>query len=255
VKRIIFVFTFIFVLAIGTDHISQAQVSIRDSAISFAMIGGTFAYQAPGGDMADRFGNNYNVGGTFQWKTKKNWIFGIDGNFLFSEQVKENDILRQISTSQGYVIGQDGLYADVFLYERGFMFSGKAGKIFPVVGPNPNSGLVATLGLGLLQHKIRIEDKGNKAPQVNDDYKKGYDRLTNGLSLTEFLGYINFGSHRLINFMVGFEFTQAFTKNRRSFNFDTMERDDKSRLDLLFGLRAAWLIPVYKRVPKEYYYY
>jgi len=233
---------------------SSAQVSIRDSSISFAMIGGTFAYQAPGGDLADRFGNNFNVGGTFQWKTKKNWIFGIDGNFIFSDAVKESNILEKISTSQGLVIGQDGLFADIFLYERGFMFSGKAGKIFPVIGPNPNSGLVATLGVGLLEHKIRIEDKGNKAPQVSDEYKKGYDRLTNGLSLTEFLGYINFGSRRLINFMVGIECTQAFTKNRRNFNFDTMEQDTKSRLDLLFGLRAAWIIPVYKRTPKEYYY-
>jgi hypothetical protein len=251
--KLVFYF-FTWCLMLMNVHPLKAQVSISDSSISFAMIGGSFAYQDPGGDMATRFGNNYNVGGSVQWKTKKNWIFGIDGNFLFSEQVKENDILRQISTSQGFVIGQDGLYADIFLYERGFMFSGKVGKIFPVIGPNPNSGLIATLGVGLLEHKIRIEDKGNKAPQLSDEYKKGYDRLTNGLSLTEFLGYINFGSRRLINFMVGIELTQAFTKNRRSFNFDTMEQDDKSRLDLLFGLRAAWLIPIYRRVPKEYYY-
>jgi hypothetical protein len=218
------------------------------------MLGGTFAYQFPGGDLADRFGNNYNVGGTFQWKTKKNWLFGIDGNFMFGEDVKENNVLQKISTSEGFIIGQDGYYADVYLYERGFMFSAKAGKIFPVIGPNPNSGLVATLGAGLLQHKIRIEDKGNMAPQLNDDYKKGYDRLTNGLSITEFIGYINFSNHRLVNFMAGLEFTQAFTQNRRNYNFDTMERDDKSRLDLLFGVRVVWLITFYKRMPKEFYY-
>ncbi len=240
-------------LSVST-HCSAGEFNIRDSSVSFLMIGGTFAYQMPGGDMADRFGNDFNVGGTFQWKTKKNWIFGIDGNFFFSDAVRESNILDKISTSQGYVIGEDGYYADVFLYERGFIFSGKAGKIFPVIGPNRNSGLMTTLGVGLLQHKIRIQDSGNTAPQLSDDYKKGYDRLTNGLSLTEFLGYVNFGSHRLVNFMAGFEFTQAFTKNRRSYNFDTMMRDDKSRLDLLFGFRVAWIIPLYKRMPKEYYY-
>jgi len=217
------------------------------------MLGGTFAYQVPGGDLAKRFGNDYNVGGTLQWKTKKNWIFGIDGNFLFSDEVKE-DVLAKISTSQGFIIGEDGFYADVFLYERGFMFSAKAGKIFPVVGPNPNSGLIATIGAGLLQHKIRIEDKTNTAPQLTDDYKKGYDRLTNGLSITEFLGYINFGSSRLVNFMGGFEFTQAFTQNGRSFNFDTMMQDNTARLDLLFGFRVAWIIPFYKRLPSSFYY-
>ena len=204
--------------------------------------------------MANRFGDDYNVGGTFQWKTKKNWLFGVDGNFFFSDHVKEINILDKISTSQGFVIGADGYYADVFLYERGFNICGKAGKIFPVIGPNPNSGLLTTLGVGLLQHKIRIEDKGNQAPQLSDEYKKGYDRLTNGLSLTEFNGYINFGSRRLVNFMAGIELTQAFTKSRRNFDFDTMMRDDKSRLDLLFGLRVAWIIPLYKRTPHEYYF-
>ncbi|MCX6291309.1 MAG: hypothetical protein NT126_06045 [Bacteroidetes bacterium] len=233
---------------------ASAQFSVRDSSVSFVMLGGTFAYQIPGGDMAKRFGNNFNVGGTFQWKTKKNWIFGIDGEFLFSERVKETNILDKISTSQGYIIGEDGFYADILLYERGLMFSAKAGKIFPVIGPNPNSGLVVTLGAGLLQHKIRIEDKRNSAPQLSDEYKKGYDRLTNGLSVTEFLGYVNFSNRRMVNFMGGFEFTQAFTKNRRDFNFDTMEKDTKSRLDLLFGFRFAWLIPIYKRVPRQYYY-
>jgi hypothetical protein len=245
---------FVCCLLLAGFHPASAQVHVRDSTISFAMLGGTFAYQAPGGDMAARFGNNFNVGGTFQWKTKKNWIFGVDGSFIFSDQVKETNILDKISTSQGFIIGEDGYYDDVFLYERGFMFSAKAGKIFPVIGPNPNSGLMATLGVGLLQHKIRIEDKDNKAPQISDEYKKGYDRLTNGLSLTEFLGYINFGNHRLVNFMAGFEVTEAFTKNRRDFNFDTMMKDDKSRLDLLFGFRVAWIIPLYQRMPREFYY-
>jgi hypothetical protein len=252
-RRLLFLFCIPVFCIVNCFHAS-AQFNVRDSSVSFFMIGGTFAYQIPGGDIADRFGNNFNVGGTFQWKTKKNWIFGIDGNFLFGDDVKENNILEKISTSQGYIIGEGGFYADVVLYERGLMFQAKGGKIFPFIGPNPNSGLMATLGVGLLQHKIRIEDKGNTAPQLSDEYKKGYDRLTNGLSLTQFLGYANFGNHRLVNFQAGFEFTEAFTKSRRNYDFDTMTHDDKSRFDLLVGVRVAWIIPLYKRTPREYYY-
>ena len=58
----------------------SAQHSIRDSSLSFAMIGATFAYQFPGGDLADRFGNNMNIGAVFQWKYKSNWIIGVEGN-------------------------------------------------------------------------------------------------------------------------------------------------------------------------------
>jgi len=233
---------------------TNAQFNVKDSAVSFTMIGGSFAYQVPGGDLALRFGNNYSVGGTFQWKTRKNWIFGVEGNFNFGDDVKETSVLDSMRTSQGYIIGEDGFYADIIMYERGFMFSAKAGKIFPLIGPNPNSGIIITLGVGLLEHKIRIEDQASSAPQLGEEYRKGYDRLTNGLSLTEFIGYINFGNKRLVNFMAGFEFTQAFTKNRRSYNFDTMMHDDQTRLDLLFGIRITWIIPFYKRTVKEFYY-
>src|SRR5204863_8304518 len=135
-----------------------------------------------------------------------------------------------------------------------FHFLVKAGKVFNVLSPNPNSGLMATVGAGLLQHKIRIENDDANAPQVLGDYVKGYDRLTNGLSITESVGWIYFGKNHIANFNFGFEFTQAFTKNRRSYNFDEMRKDDTNRLDLLYGFRVSWIIPFYGSKPKEFYY-
>src|SRR5687768_11474404 len=75
---------------------SSAQFSIRDSAIAFPMIGATIAYQFPGGDLSDRFGSNFNVGGVFQWKLKNNWVFGVEGNFIFGTNVKEDNILDNL---------------------------------------------------------------------------------------------------------------------------------------------------------------
>lgn len=218
------------------------------------LLGPSFAFQLPGGNLADRFGHNFNVGGSFMRKLKSNWLLGIEGQFIFGDQLKENHIMDSINTQQGFLIGTNGGYADVFLYERGFHFFVKAGKIFPVFKSNPNSGIMATVGAGLLQHKIRIENDDNNVPQVHDDYVKGYDRLTNGLSITEFIGWIHLGGNRIANFSAGFEFTQAFTQNRRSFNFDEMRQDDTKRLDLLYGFRASWYIPFYKKKPKDFYY-
>jgi len=233
---------------------SYAQKTVKDSAEKVFLLGPSFAYQQPGGDLADRFGYNFNVGGSVTAKLKSNWFFGIEGQFIFGDQLNQNHILDSIRTQQGFLIGTNGGYADVFLYERGFHFFMKAGKIFPAFHSNPNSGIMATLGMGLLQHKIRIENDDNNVPQLHDDYVKGYDRLTNGLSLTEYIGWIYLGKNRIANFSGGFEFTQAFTKNRRSFNFDEMKRDDESRLDLLFGVRVSWFIPFYRRKPKDFYY-
>src|ERR1700752_2186462 len=137
---------------------SNAQKSQRDSAEKIFMLCPSFAYQLPGGNLADRFGYNFNVGGSFILKTKSNWLFGVEGQFLFGDQVKENNILDSINTQQGFVIGTNGGYADIFLFERGFHFLAKAGRVFPVISPNKNSGVVATIGLGLLQHKIRIQN-------------------------------------------------------------------------------------------------
>jgi hypothetical protein len=244
VKKVVF-------LLLLSVNCAFAQKSIKDS-ISFPMIGAHFQFQLPGGDLADRFGYNFNVGGVFQWKLKKNWLFGVEGDFIFSDQVKE-DPIPYLKTSLGNVINSSGIYAVYSIYERGFLFSAKAGKIFNWFGPNPNSGLMATMGAGILQHKIRIEEKDNSVPAITGDYKKGYDRLTNGLALTEFAGYLHCGNNRLINFFAGIEVTEAFTKSRRDWDFATMMKDDKNRLDILFGVKAGWFFPIYKHAVNKYY--
>ncbi len=244
-----------FSLAILFCHTGEtkAQFSIRDTTLSFPMIGIVTSYQLPGGDLADRFGNNLNVGAVFQWKFRNNILIGLEGNFLFGENVKENSFLDAFKTPDGNIIDGNGQYAIVALRERGFKFEIKTGKIFPIIGPNKNSGLMTTLGVGFIQHKIRIETPSGNIPYLEGEYKKGFDRLTNGLSLTEFLGYMNFSNHKLVNFYAGIECTQGFTKNKRAQNFDTGIQDTKSRTDLLFGIRLGWVFPIYKRMSDKTY--
>ena len=233
---------------------AHAQFNIKNEAISFPMIGMTAAYQLPGGDMADRFGNNFNIGAVFQWKFKNNWLAGIEGDFLFSDNVKEKGILNRFMTADGNIIDGQGQYGSVVLAERGLKLEAKAGKIFSFIGPNPNSGLMTTLGIGYMQHKIYIDTPGSPIPYLEGDYRKGYDRLSTGLSLTEFIGYMNFSNSRLINFYIGIEITQAFTRNIREINFDTGLKDDASRFDQLYGLRLGWVFPIYKRMAEKVYY-
>ncbi|MFH1319970.1 MAG: hypothetical protein ABII90_04865 [Bacteroidota bacterium] len=246
-KKIIFIFPLPALVLLSAN----AQINIDSTAI-VPMISATYAYHFPGGDLVNRFGDNSSVGAAFSIKTNNNWIFGIDGNFLFGNNVKEGGILDGISTEKGEIIDEDGGYAEINFLERGLLTSFKLGKLFSFIGPNRNSGLAIIGSAGLLQHKIRIE---THAPQLNDDYKKGYDRLTNGFALSEFIGYLYMGNKRMINLFIGFEFTQAWTQNRRSYNFEAMEKDETKRFDILSGIKIGWVIPFYKRVPDEYYYY
>ena len=231
---------------------------IKDSAITIPIFFVNFSYELPGGDMADRFGNNAEVGGGFLFKTKSNWIIGIDGNFLWGNKVKEDNILDNIKTGSGEIIGWDGKFAEVRISERGLKLNLiKIGKLLPVkfASANANSGIFFLTGFGLLQHKIKIQDITKTVPQLAGDYVKGYDRLTNGAAITENFGYLYLDKRKLINFFVIFEFTQAWTKSRRDFNFDTMTKDQTQRFDMLWGIKFGWLIPMYKKVPDEYYYY
>lgn len=206
----------------------------------------SYAVHTPGGDLADRFGNNFSVGLGLEWMTdQSNWIFGFSGQFLFGNTVK-TDVLAQLRTDAGTIIGNSRLPADIGLRERGWIAQATIGKHLPIAGKNPRAGIRLTLSPGILQHHIRIQgDPQQAVPQLLGDYKKGYDRLSNGLSITEFIGYQLLSTDRRMNFFLGLEFTQAFTANRRDFNFDTRMKDETKRIDLLYGLKLGWIIPFY----------
>jgi hypothetical protein len=232
----------------------SAQVSIKDSSIYTPLIGVSYGYYLPDGDLAERFGNNSALQFNVDFKTRYNWILGINGSYLFGKEIKVS-LFDSIATSGGALISQDGQLADTRLYERGFTVSGTIGRLIAFKKPNPNSGIRVDIGFGFIQHKIRIETIGNKVPQMSKEYKKGYDKLTNGFLLSESIGYMYLSNNRLANFYIGVECFQGFTQNRRSFDYDLMMRDTKKRVDILYGGRIAWLLPLYKKAPSEFYTY
>ncbi|PLX14029.1 MAG: hypothetical protein C0594_00545, partial [Marinilabiliales bacterium] len=129
------------------------------------------------------------------------------------------------------------------------------GRVISIDKKNPNSGILFNVGGGILQHKIHIEVEYNNTPQIQGDYVKGYDRLTNGFAMSEFIGYIYFSDNKILNFYGGFEFIQAFTQSRRSYDYFSMTRDTKKRTDLLYSIKIGWIIPLYKKIPQKYYIY
>jgi hypothetical protein len=237
--------------------ISRAQFDIKDSSLSIPMFYVAYALQFPGGDLSDRYGINSNIGGGFLWKTPKNWFVGADFNSIFGSDLKNSDeLLQNLKTETGHIIDMGGTFANYNLYERGYYATARFGKLFPVLSPNPNSGFVILLGAGYLQHKTRIDVEKNTVPQLTGDYKRGYDRLTGGFVLTQFVGYMYLSNSRVLNFFGGFDFSQAWTKPFRDVNFDTRLPDAQpNRLDLLTGFKLGWIIPIFPREPEKFYYY
>jgi hypothetical protein len=218
------------------------------------MIAVSYGYYLPAGDMVKRFGNSSALQLNVDFKTRFNWILGVNGSYFFGKDIKES-LFEGIKTSGGNIISEDGEFADVRLYERGFTVSGSIGRLITFKRPNPNSGIRVDIGLGFMQHKIRIETIGNKVPQLSKEYKKGYDKLSNGFLLTESIGYQYLSNNRLANIYIGIDFMQGFTKSRRSYDYDMMQRDTRKRVDILLGGRIAWILPLYKKAPAEFYTY
>ncbi len=232
---------------------SYSQSLVKDSCISFPFFGIGIGAHMPGGDMKKRFGNDVVIHGLFGIKTSKNFVYNVQGGFFFGNNVKENQMLAGIATSSGNVIGSDGRLAEVRFYERGWHVDVGFGKIFSIKKPNPNSGFIATINGGFIQHKIRIENPGNTVYQLNKKYREGYDRLTNGIQIHEFIGFISFGNKKLINYFIGFDLMQGFTEGRRSYQYDLMMADDEKRVDLFYGIKVGWILPFYTKPDKFYY--
>ncbi len=234
--------------------LGQRLLSIRDSTIALVAVQASYAHQWPGGDLATRFGANSNLGISTYRKFKSNWLIGAEGSFIFGNQVREPGILRNVINSSGQIVDQDGIMADVFLFQRGWSAFGFVGRMLPVIGPNPNSGLVIKLGGGYLRHKVRVQTQQNVVPQLEDEYLEGYDRLTAGPAALAYVGYHHFGNRRLVNFHIGLELMAGFTEPLRAFNFDTEQYNAGGRFDLLSGIRAGWSLPIYRRHDDRFHY-
>jgi hypothetical protein len=247
---------FAFVLLFPAVTTLHAQVSVRDSVLAVSMIMPSAGFYLPLQDLKQRFGPYASISLGFLRKTKSGWMWGLDGSFLFGQKVSEQSMLKNISTPDSFVIGANGTLYDPKFYMRGFNASAKIGKLFPVIGPNKNSGIYTTLSVGLMQHKIRIDTERNaNVPPLAKPYLKGYDQLSNGISFTPAVGFIYLGNKRIVNFFFQLEYSQAFTKNRRSWNFDTAMPDDRLRNDGSIGIRAGWILPLYRKPPDQFYTY
>jgi hypothetical protein len=245
----------VFILCFTFNALSQ--LNVRDSVVGkMALIGMQYTANIPLGDFKDRYGYINGIGGVVNYKTKHNWIFGIEGNFLFGNKVKDDTLIDFLKDNHGKITNVDGSPAVVVLTMHGFNINAHFGKIFPIFGPNPNSGLYLSFGIGYLLHKINIESNYHVVPLVEKDMRRHFDYLTTGINIDQFVGYSHIGNKGIVSFYTGIYAMEGFTKNARGYAYDTgLPLSSKIRSDITIGLRFGWYIPIYKRKANSYYFY
>jgi hypothetical protein len=212
-------------------------------------------FDMPAGDMAKRFGLSYRVGPGVHYKTKSNWIFGAKADFILGNKIKEEGFLSNLKDAQNSFLTSDGYRGPIETYQRGYLIGLQAGRILNTSKTNPDNGILLLTSLGFIQHKIHIVTRNlGDAPQLQGEYKKGYDRLTNGIFLEQYIGYAYFSNNSLINFNIGLDIMAGFTQGRRNYLLDVQKSGADKRFDMLFGVRGGWVIPAFKRKSEEIFF-
>ena len=151
------VFLLILVITCMCDFNLLGQVSVKDSAVFAPIIDFSYGYKMPGNDLEKRFGNHSELGIAFFIKNRKNFLFGVDWNYMFGDEVKELEFADQFRDDKGGILANNGLYSEIYFVERGFTLSPKLGKIFDLLAVNPNSGIMVVAGVGFMQHRIQFD--------------------------------------------------------------------------------------------------
>jgi hypothetical protein len=161
-----------------------------------------------------------------------------------------------LTDEYGNITDINGDIAALVVFPRGFSSNLTIGKILPFLNVNKNSGVFIHGGVGFLLHKMKIETNEQVVPQLELDYKKGYDRLTTGINFHYFIGYNFMATGRGFHFYGGLYGQHGYTKNRRDLFYDRPDEEvsKDTRQDIQMGLKLGWVIPIYKRQPKEFYF-
>lgn len=248
-------------MLLSSSSFAQADLfgaSESKSARSGFILNGNVGLDFPGADMAKRFKQSFRLGPALMYKTKSNWLFGAKFDFIVGKNVTEDSLMYNIrdkyetySQNLFEFINNDGQRIGVPVYERGYAVGMCAGKIFSRSEDHPDNGPTILTTVGFMQHRINIFDRDKSVMALRGDYLKGYDRLTNGLFVEQYIGYSYFSSNKLVNFTIGVDFLAGFTQGRREYLYDVMRPDNAQRLDLLYGLRAGWFIPMFRKSSEE----
>ncbi|GAA4453443.1 hypothetical protein GCM10023092_13830 [Rurimicrobium arvi] len=218
------------------------------------LVGVNGSFDMPGADMAKRFGPGYRVGLSCHYKTKSNWVFGMKLDFLNGSSIREDSLFSGVIGPDSTFINQDGQRLYVQKFKRGFMLGAEAGYIFRLTPKLQDAGILVMTGAGFMQHRILIKDKSESIVALQGDYRKGYDRLTNGIYVEQYVGYVFLSNTGLVNFHLGLDVVAGFTQGRRDFLYDVRRPGTDKRVDIMFGVRGGWILPIFKRKSEDYYF-
>ncbi len=214
-----------------------------------------YGYAIPSQDLALRFGNHSLAGtGLYWYNAPLNLRYGISANYMFGIKIKE-DVISSLRNENQVLLGVDNNFANVLLRQRGFLIDAVCTKTFGLFKKNRSSGIELGIGVGLMQHKVRIQVETNNVPLLLGDAVKGYDRNSVGPSLKQIAGFRWRSIKTNANVSLLLEVTEGFTRPTQALDFNSLQVDNERRFDVDFAIKLAYYLPLKTRVPSEDIFY
>lgn len=207
------------------------------------------------GDLSERFGSGFAIdGGLAYLPANSNLQFGFRVLFGFGSDVKE-DVLLGLRTNDGFLIGNQREPADIQLRQRQLFIGPNLGYTLRI-GNNQRAGIHLNTAFGYFFHRISVQDDPvQSVPQLSEELLPGYDRLTGGFAVHQFIGYQQLAFDRRLNFYIGADATVGFTSAQRNFDIPLGGPPSADgRTDIVLGLRAGIVIPFYFGEGREIFY-
>ncbi len=231
--------------------------NVSKEALDAWLIMPTLGFYGSGGELGDRIKRGLDVGLKVEYKTSGNWHFGLGGQYLYSNSVRDEDaVIAPMLTEGGEVFNPTGTYARVAIDLRGVSAMANLGKTTPILAVNPNSGVDLQISGGYLAYWYNISSGNQNVPQIQDEYEKGYDQLSMGVILRQSIGYQYLSPKKTINLRLSFEVSEIWAENVRGYNYASGEKTSGREPSLLYGLRLSWILPIYgSGAGRDEYYY
>jgi hypothetical protein len=245
-KKIAILFALLFVMVCAQAK-SAKDSSNGEAGILLKVGGGGYTCF---GTLSYRYPHFASIPVAAYLKTKNNFTFGVDFMTFLGSKVNSTNLLYGIGGNDGTVLDVDGFPTLLRYYMRGYSITATAGKLFSLKPGKESGKLQLNFGVGFMQHKTKIQFDKGKTPQLDGAYAYGYDRLTNGLQLTQSIRYHYLNTETLSVFF-GLDFSQGFTKAQRNWDSGFGNADAGRRLDLYAGASAGILIPIMFKTPTK----
>lgn len=235
---------------------AQEKKDAEKKAISISALNIGIELQKPLLDLDERYGgfSVLNVG--VNSKTIQNIVYNFSYNFILGNKVLQDDLGYLFLNSDSIITGLNGQRAVVGVFQRGYKINFGVGKIVKQI-KNKNSGILVELNTGIISNRISYKDGTENFSFLSDAYMRGFDKLSRGFYLEEFVGILFFDNKKLINFKFGLNFVQGFTSDKRANFYASDFEPIQNRKDFSIGLKANWIIPFFysKEKSTERYYY